>query len=182
LFHFSFEYARQNHYTKVTFADKPNVLRKSSIFAREIFEEIAACYPEIKAEIHNVDAVALWLVRRPEEFGVIVAENMFGDILSDLAGGVMGGLGFAPSANIGMKNSYFEPVHGSAPRVKLNTANPSAMFLTIGLMLDHLGYSVEAKKIHMALVKTIQQGKYLTYDLDGLASTQDMAQAIIGNL
>lgn len=179
LFEFSFDYANKQGYSRVTFADKPNVLRKSSAFAREIFESIAKQYPHIEADILNIDAVALWMVKRPQEFGVIVAENMFGDILSDLGAGVMGGLGFAPSANKGVKGSYFEPVHGSAPRVKQNSANPSAMFLTVGLLLEEFGYHEESARITQAVKDVVRESKHVTYDLGGKASTQDMSKAII---
>jgi len=179
LFEFSFKYAEREKFQRVTFADKPNVLRKSSAFAREIFEAVAAEYPHIKADIHNVDAVALWMVKRPSEFGVIVAENMFGDILSDVGAGVMGGLGFAASANIGEKGCYFEPVHGSAPRVKSNCANPGAMFLTISLLLENFGFIVESARIKKALQEVVKEGRHVTYDLGGDASTQTMAKAII---
>ncbi len=179
LFEFAFDHANQKEFNHVTFADKPNVLRKSSSFARDIFENVAKKYPHIKADIQNVDAVALWMVKRPDEFGVIVAENMFGDILSDLGAGIMGGLGFAPSANIGINGCYFEPVHGSAPRVKPNSANPSAMFLTIGLLLENFGYSIELKRIQYAIQQVIKEGRHTTYDLGGNASTQEIAEAII---
>jgi isocitrate/isopropylmalate dehydrogenase len=179
LFEFSFSYAKAHGYPRVTLADKPNVLRQSSAFTRQLFEEVAASYPMIKADILNIDAVGLWLVRRPEEFGVIVAENMFGDILSDVGAGVMGGLGLAPSANIGKTASYFEPVHGSAPRLKPNTANPSAMFLTISLLLEHFHYVSEAVKIKQAVGKVIKKGRHITYDLGGSASTTAMANEII---
>ncbi len=179
LFEFAFSYADKEKFDRVAFADKPNVLRKSSAFARNIFETVAEKYPNIKADIHNVDAVALWMVRRPQEFGVIVAENMFGDILSDLGAGVMGGLGFAASANVGIKGAYFEPVHGSAPRVKPNLANPGAMFLTIGLLLEHFGYHSESNRIKRAVRDVVKEGLHVTYDLGGSASTQTMAKAII---
>ena len=179
LFHFAFDYAASNGHQRVTFADKPNVLRQSSAFARECFEAVASAFPEIKADILNVDAVALWLVRRPEEFGVIVAENMFGDILSDLGAGVMGGLGFAPSANMGMKGAYFEPVHGSAPRILAKTANPSAMFLTCAMLLRHLGFDEEARRIQAGVQQVVTTSKHVTYDIGGSASTEEMAQAII---
>ncbi|MCC3704788.1 isocitrate/isopropylmalate dehydrogenase family protein [Rouxiella badensis] len=177
---YAFEYAKTNNYPSVTYADKPNVLRESGQFASDIFWEIAAEYPDIHAEIHNADAVALWLVQRPERFGVIVAENMYGDILSDLAAGVMGGLGIAPSANIGAETPYFEPVHGSAPRMaNRGKANPAAMFLTIGLMLEHLGFGNEAEKVKRAVTWVIQSGDTLTYDLGGNATTQQMADKIL---
>lgn len=179
LFEFAFHYAKQHNLPRVSLADKQNVLRQSGAFARELFESVAGQYPAIEAEILNVDAVALWLIRRPEIFGVVVAENMFGDILSDVGAGLMGGLGFAPSANIGQKNSYFEPVHGSAPKLKPNTANPSAMFLTMALLLSHFGYAKEAEKIKQALIRVVKTRQFLTYDLGGNSSTGDMAKAII---
>tara|TARA_Y100001947_G_C10346123_1_gene307887 strand:- start:1745 stop:3568 length:1824 start_codon:yes stop_codon:yes gene_type:complete len=179
LYRFAFAYADTHGFKRVTLADKPNVLRQSSAFAREFFEQVAQDYPHIQAEILNVDAVALWLVRRPEAFGVVVAENMFGDILSDVGAGVMGGLGFAPSANVGEKYTYFEPVHGSAPRVSAGQANPSAMFLTCAMLLRHLGYQSEACDIEQAVSEVVNTGKYVTYDVGGRATTADMASAII---
>lgn len=183
LFIFAFEYAKKNSFTKITLADKPNVLRYSGHFAKTILERIATNYSDISFDIQNVDAVALQLVRKPEQYQVIVAENMFGDILSDLGAGIMGGLGFAPSANIGNQKSYFEPVHGSAPKhANLNKANPSAMFLTIALMLKHHGFEKEGLKIERAVKKTIHEAEHLSYDLGGNASTKNMAKAIIENL
>ncbi|KTD21974.1 DlpA protein [Legionella londiniensis] len=179
IFRYAFQYAEQRKMTRVTFADKPNVLRNSSAFARNLFEEAAAQYPQIQADILNVDAVALWLIKRPESFGVIVAENMFGDILSDVGAAVMGGLGFAPSANIGKKGCYFEPVHGSGPRVEPGYANPSAMFLTIGMMLEQFGYGVEADKIKQSVIAVVNEGRHITRDIHGSSSTEEMAQAII---
>lgn len=179
LFKFAFHYADSNNLTRVCFADKPNVLRQSSAFARDIFESVAASYPHLTADIKNVDAVAYWLIKRPETFGVIVAENMFGDILSDVGAAVMGGLGFAHSANIGHKGCYFEPVHGSGPLIKAHSANPSAMFLTIGLLLKQFGFVEQAKTIRRAVIQVIQQGRYTTYDVGGTSSTLEMADAII---
>lgn len=179
IFKFAFQYAEMHGMGRVTFADKPNVLRESSAYARVLFEAVASDYPDIQADILNVDAVALWLIKRPESFGVIVAENMFGDILSDVSAGVMGGLGLAPSANIGAHQCYFEPVHGSAPRMAPESANPSAMFLSIALMLDHLGYSKEATMIRGAVVEVIRAGAVVTYDLGGSSTTDEMASAIL---
>ena len=180
LFNKAFNYAKNKGLDKVTLADKPNVLRESGQFSKDIFFSIADNYPSIKAEVHNVDALALWLTKRPETFGVIVAENMFGDILSDLAAGVMGGLGLASSANIGDSTAYFEPVHGSFPRMAgKNRVNPSAMFLTIALMLDHLGYEEEAKRIEHGVRQVVRQREKTTYDLGGNSSTQVMARAIM---
>lgn len=184
LYQYAFEYALKNDCKRVTLADKPNVLRNSSVLAREIFEEIAADerFQNIKADIQNVDAIALWLVKRPQQFGVIVAENMFGDILSDLAAGVMGGLGLAPSANIGFEKCYFEPVHGSAPNMQQNKANPMAMILTIAQMLNHLKFYKEAKLIEDAISNVIKRGKCLTYDLDGNNSTTQVTKAVLQEL
>ncbi|WP_105167296.1 isocitrate/isopropylmalate dehydrogenase family protein [Pseudoalteromonas sp. T1lg23B] len=183
LFKFAFEYAVKHGHKRVTFADKPNVMRDSGAFAEEVLDSVAANYPEIEYDIQNVDAMALWLATRPEQFGVIVAENMFGDILSDLAGGVMGGLGLAPSANYGEGTAYFEPVHGSAPSMYgKNKANPSAMFLSIALMLDYLGFEDAAEKIRVAVQETIRKSKNLTYDFGGDASTSELAAQIIDNI
>jgi isocitrate/isopropylmalate dehydrogenase len=179
IFEYAFAYAERHRMQRVTFADKPNVLRNSSAFAREIFESVAERYSNITADILNVDAVALWLIKRPEEFGVIVAENMFGDILSDVGAAVMGGLGFAPSANIGGSGCYFEPVHGSGPRLKKNSANPSAMFLTISMMLDYLGLFHEAERIRRSVTVILQQKQSVTYDGGGRSTTHEMAQAIL---
>ncbi|MBF8781982.1 isocitrate/isopropylmalate dehydrogenase family protein [Pseudomonas fulva] len=179
LLRFAFEHAVANGFDRLTLADKPNVLRHSGAFVRQILEETAADYPQIHACIENVDAVAMWMVRRPERFGVIVAENMFGDILSDLGAGLMGGLGLAPSANFGEGTAYFEPVHGSAPTYAgFDKANPSAMFLSTALMLDHLGHGHAAQAIRAA-VKQVMRSDLRTYDLGGRAGTREVAGRII---
>ncbi len=179
LLRFGFEYARKHGYRLVTVADKPNVLRNSSNYLRGRLELIAAKYPEINAEILNVDATALWMVRRPERFGVIIAENMFGDILSDVGAGVMGGLGLAPSGNIGDKSSYFEPVHGSAPAMAgLAKANPMALFLTVAQMLQHLDLPAPAEQINSAVRAVVRTRSTVTYDLGGGASTPEAASAV----
>ncbi|GAA5108396.1 hypothetical protein GCM10023261_10610 [Bartonella jaculi] len=184
LFEYAFSYAREHGLRRVTFADKPNVMRESGQFAQEIFEKVAQNYPEIEADIHNVDAVALWIATKPEQFGVIVAENMFGDILSNFAAGVMGGLGLAPSAHVGSKIAYFEPVHGSAPRIAgQNKANPSAMLYTTALLLDHLGFKDAAQQLSESVDQVIRAGKTITYDLGGgEASTRQMAEAVLNSL
>lgn len=180
LFHKAFVYAQSKGLSKVTLADKPNVLRESGQFSQDIFFSIAENYPSISAEVHNVDAIALWMVKRPETFGVIVAENMFGDILSDLAAGIMGGLGLAPSANVGKGPGFFEPVHGSFPRMAgKNKVNPSAMFMTIALMLDDLGFSEEARSIEQAVRYVVREAINTTYDLGGTSSTRLMAETIM---
>ncbi|UNE54865.1 isocitrate/isopropylmalate dehydrogenase family protein [Bartonella machadoae] len=183
IFEYAFSYAREHGFKRVTFADKPNIMRESSPFAQEIFEKVAQNYPEIEADIHNVDAVALWIVTKPEQFGVIVAENMFGDILSGLGAGVMGGLGLAPSANVGSKIAYFEPVHGSAPRIAgQNKANPSAMLYTTALLLDHLGFKEVAQQLSESVDQVIRVGKTVTYDLGGVATTRQMVEAVTNSL
>lgn len=180
LFRFAFDHAAAQGFRRVTFADKPNVMRESGHFAREIFERVAADHPAIDADIHNVDATALWLVTRPEQFGVIVAENMFGDILSDLAGGVMGGLGLAPSGNYGDGIAYFEPVHGSAPAMQgRDRANPSAMALSISMMLDYLGFEHEAAEVQAAVATSLRRSPVRTYDMGGGAGTRAFADRIV---
>jgi molybdenum cofactor synthesis domain-containing protein len=180
LFEFAFRYAIDHGFDSVTFADKPNVMRESGHFAEEIFTEVAARFAGVRPDIQNVDAVALWLTTRPEKFGVIVAENMFGDILSDLAGGIMGGLGVAPSGNYGLKRAYFEPVHGSAPGMAgKSKANPSAMCLSIALMLEHLGFAAEAERVRSAVVTVIRKGQNHTYDYGGSATTAAFANDVI---
>lgn len=183
LFHHSFNYARNKNYTRVTLVDKPYILRESGQFAADIFYEIASDYPEIQADIQNVDAVALRLQTHPESFGVIVAENMFGDILSDLAAGLMGGVGLAASINQGESFSYFEPVHGSAHQLEgHNRANPSGFFLTLALALHSLDYAEAAERIENAVRVIVQNSQYVTYDLGGQSTTQEMAQAIISEV
>ncbi|MFG3224966.1 isocitrate/isopropylmalate family dehydrogenase [Kitasatospora sp. NPDC048194] len=178
-----FEYARSHGYDRLTLVDKPNVLRHSGNHLRERLELIAGEYPEIGTEILNVDAVALWLVRRPERFGVLVAENMFGDILSDLGAGVMGGLGLAPSGNIGDHGSYFEPVHGSAPGMAgQDRANPMAMVLTVAQMLDHLGLPVPGGELRAAVRAVARRRTTVTYDMGGSSGTREVARAVAEQL
>lgn len=182
LIRFAFDYADKHQLGSVTLADKPNVLRQSGAFTREIFEKIASEYQHIEADCQNVDALGLRLVKKPQHLGVVVAENMFGDILSDVGAGVMGGLGLAPSANLGTKGSYYEPVHGSAPRVNRDLANPGAMFLTVALMLENQGWWEQACQIRNALVSVVHRSKTVTYDLGGSATTNEMAQAVLEQL
>jgi len=183
LFNFAFSYAQEHNYRKVTFADKPNVMRESGLFAKKILEEVSSQYPDIKHEILNIDAIALWLVKRPEQFQVIVAENMFGDILSDLGAGIMGGLGLAPSANIGYDYAYFEPVHGSAPSyVGFNKANPIAMFQTVALMLKHFDFYKEALFLEKCIQDVISENRHLTPDLGGTATTTELSGEILTRL
>lgn len=180
LLRYSFQLARKRQLKKITWADKPNVMRSSGQFVMNILKDVGSDYPEIEYEIKNVDAVAMWMVKRPELFEMIVCENQFGDILSDLGAGIMGGLGLAASANIGKGKSYFEPVHGSAPKYEgKNIVNPSAMFLTISMLLEHNGYKEEALTVKNAVCSVIQEGRSTTRDLGGKAGTVEMAKKII---
>ncbi|WP_078674240.1 isocitrate/isopropylmalate family dehydrogenase [Bartonella elizabethae] len=183
LFEYAFSYTRGHGFKRVTFADKPHVMRESGQFAQEIFEKIAQNYPEIEADIHDVDTVAMWIATKPEQFGVIVAENMFGDILSNLAAGVMGGLGLAAHAHVGDKIACFSSAHGSAPHLaEQNKANPSGMFYTVSLLLEHLGFLEEAKELSQSVDHVIRSGKTLPHDLGGSASPRQMVQAVSNSL
>ncbi|MCG2827971.1 3-isopropylmalate dehydrogenase [Methanothermobacter sp. K4] len=175
---FAFEYARREGWSRVTAVHKANVLKKTDGVFREEFYRVASDYPEMEAEDYYVDATAMYLITQPQEFQVLVTTNLFGDILSDEAAGLIGGLGLAPSANIGEKNAIFEPVHGSAPQIAgKNIANPTAMILTTTLMLKHLNKTPEAHKIQKALEKTLEAG-LVTPDLGGSLGTMEMAAEI----
>ena len=179
----AFEYAQTHGYPTVTLAEKPNVLRETSgLMVREA-RQIAAEYPGIKLWETNVDAMAMWLVKNPQDYGVLVSSNMFGDILSDLCAQLVGGLGFASSGNIGDEFAVFEPTHGSAPKYagKYNV-NPTAMLLAIKLMLDWLGERERAEVLEAAIAAVIAEGRVRTYDLGGSSSTLEMAQAIAEHL
>ncbi|WP_039758382.1 isocitrate/isopropylmalate family dehydrogenase [Bartonella queenslandensis] len=183
LFEYAFSYARAHGMKRVTFADKPNVMRESGQFAQEIFEKIAQNYPEIEADIHHVEAVSLGIVTKPEQFGVLVAENMFGALLSELAAGVMGGLELAASAHVGNQIACFKPAHGSAAHIAgQNKANPSAMLYTTALLLEHLGFQEEATQLTKSVDQVIRAGKTLPYDLGGSASPRQMAETVRNSL
>jgi len=192
----AFEYAKKFGYTNVTLCEKPNVLRETSGMMFKIAKEIAKEYPKISLWDTNIDAQMMWLTKNPEEYGVIVAENMFGDIISDGFAGLIGGLGFACSANLGDEVAVFEPTHGSAPKYeKLNPSivNPIAMFMSAVMMLDHIGEQDKATKIRNAISKVIEEGKVRTYDMmklkggadvfrHGAVSTQQLTNAVISKL
>ncbi len=191
-----FEYAKKHGYKNLTLCEKPNVLRETSGMMFRIAKEIAKEYPEIALWNTNIDAQMMWLTKNPEDYGVIVAENMFGDIISDGFAGLIGGLGFAYSANIGNNVAIFEPTHGSAPKYeKLNPSivNPIAMFMSAVMMLEYIGENKIAAKIKNAIAKVVKEGKVRTYDMlklkggpdvfeKGAASTQQMTDEIIANL
>jgi len=192
----AFEYAKKFGYTNVTLCEKPNVLRETSGMMFKIAKEIAKEYPNIFLWDTNIDAQMMWLTKNPEEYGVIVAENMFGDIISDGFAGLIGGLGFACSANLGDEVAVFEPTHGSAPKYeKLNPSivNPIAMFMSAVMMLEHIGEKDKAAKIRNAIAKVVEEGKVRTYDMLKLkggadvfakdaATTQQMTDAVISKL
>ncbi|EKF86826.1 isocitrate/isopropylmalate family dehydrogenase [Methanobacterium formicicum] len=173
---YAFEYAKKTGRKKVTAVHKANVLKKTDGLFRETFYQVAKDYPDMELDDRYVDATAMFFITRPEMFDVIVTTNLFGDILSDEAAGLAGGLGLAPSANVGEKIGLFEPVHGSAPdHAGKGTANPSAMILSAVLMLDYLEENDAARKLENALVEVLAEGKAVTGDLGGNASTMEMA-------
>ncbi|NYB52614.1 MAG: isocitrate/isopropylmalate dehydrogenase family protein [Methanobacteriaceae archaeon] len=178
----AFEEALKRGRTKVTAVHKANVLRKTDGVFRESFWKIADEYKDsegIDADELYVDAAAMFLVTDPHRFQVMVTTNLFGDILSDEGAGLVGGLGMAPSANIGDDNGLFEPVHGSAPDIAgKGIANPAAMILSACLMFNFLGEHQEAYKLEQALIKVLEDGKYLTPDLGGASTTLEMARAV----
>jgi len=179
----AFEYARTHGYPTVTLVEKPNVIRETSGMMVREAREIAAEYPEITLWETNVDAMAMWLVKNPQNYGVLVSSNMFGDIISDLAAQLVGGLGFASSGNLGDRFAVFEPTHGSAPKYAgLYKANPTAMLLAVKLMLDWLGEMELGKALHQAIADVIMEGKVRTYDLGGENSTLEVAQAVADRL
>ena len=191
-----FEYAKKFGYKNLTLCEKPNVLRETSGMMFKIAREIAKEYPDISLWDTNIDAQMMWLTKNPEDYGVIVAENMFGDIISDGFAGLIGGLGFACSANIGDNVAVFEPTHGSAPKYeKLNPSivNPIAMFMSTVMMLEHIGENEIAAKIKNAIAKVVEEGKARTYDMmklkggpdvfaKGAVTTQQMTDAVISKL
>ena len=190
LFRFSFDLARSRRQAgrgpgRVTCVDKANVFRAFAFF-RGIFDEIATEYPDLAAEHAYVDATALWMVQKPWDFDVLVTENMFGDILSDLGAGLMGGLGLAPSADIGLKQAVFQPCHGSAPDIAgQGVANPHAMILSAAMMLDWLGIKhdnaalrTDGVRLREAVEAVIASGDCLTRDLGGTAGTDAAAGAV----
>ncbi len=190
LFRFSFDLAQSRKQQgrgpgRVTCVDKANVFRAFAFF-RGIFDEIAVEYPDLAADHAYVDATALWMVQKPWDFDVLVTENMFGDILSDLGAGLMGGLGLAPSADIGLKQAVFQPCHGSAPDIAgQGVANPHAMILSAAMMLDWLGIKhdnaalrADGARLREAVEAVVARGDCLTRDLGGTAGTDEAAGAV----
>lgn len=179
----AFEYARLHGRKNVTIVEKPNVLRETGGFMLEIARGMAEEYPDIELWEANVDAMAMWLVKNPQDYGVLVAENLFGDIISDLAAQLVGGLGFACSGNIGEKYAVFEPTHGSAPKYDgMYKVNPTATLLAVKMMLDWLGEADAAQALENAIAAVIKEGAVRTYDLGGTATTLDVGRAVAGKL
>ena len=180
---FAFELARQEGRQKVTIIHKANILKSTSGLFLEVAREVAARYPDIQNEEMIVDAACMNLVMYPERFDVMVTTNLFGDILSDLCAGLVGGLGMAPGANIGEGAAIFEAVHGSAPDIAgKNIANPTSVILASIQMLEYLGMQDKAERIREAVRATIESGDRVTRDLGGTASTSEFTQAIIDRL
>lgn len=176
---FAFDYAKLNHRSKITAVHKANVLKKTDGIFRDTFYSISQDYPDIEAEDRYVDAMAMFLVIKPQQFNVIVTTNLFGDILSDEGAGLVGGLGLAPSANIGDEKGLFEPVHGSGPDIAgQGISNPSAMILSTVMMLKYLKEHREAVKLEEALKQVLNEGRKITPDLGGKAKTMEMVGEI----
>ncbi|MBN1953352.1 MAG: isocitrate/isopropylmalate dehydrogenase family protein [Bacteroidales bacterium] len=192
----AFNHANQYGYKSVTVCEKPNVIRETSGMMFRMAKKIREEYPGIELWNTNIDAQMMWLTKNPEEYGVIVAGNMFGDIVSDGFAGLIGGLGFACSANLGEKVAVFEPTHGSAPKYagyEVSIVNPIAMIASACMMLDHLGEYELAGRIRKAVAEVIAEGSVRTYDMmkmpgkpevikQGAASTVRMTDAIIQKL
>ncbi|MHC4469670.1 MAG: isocitrate/isopropylmalate family dehydrogenase [Planctomycetota bacterium] len=192
----AFDYAAKHGYRSVTICEKPNVIRETSGMMNAAAREAKADYPDIDLWFTNIDAQMMWLTKNPEDYGVIVAGNMFGDIISDGFAGLVGGLGFACSANVGEDCAVFEPTHGSAPKYAdyaTSIVNPIAMILSACMMLDYMGETDRAGAIRKAIAEVIAEGKVRCYDMmkmpgredvvtRGAASTVQMTDAIIGRL
>ena len=180
---FAFEIAKKYNRKKVTLVHKANILKTTSGLFLSVGKEIAKQYPEIQFEEMIVDACCMNLVKNPERFDVIVTTNLFGDILSDLCAGLVGGLGLAPGANIGEDVCIFEAVHGTAPDIAgKDLANPSALMLSACLMLEQLGYLNDAKMWRKAIQMTISDKSVCTKDLGGSGGTKSFTEAVIGNI
>lgn len=179
---FAFDYAVKNNRKEVCVVTKANIMKLSDGLFLECFRKVAKDYPQIKTREILVDNLCMQLVQNPEQFDVLVLPNLYGDIVSDLCAGLIGGLGVAQGANIGYDCAVFEPVHGSAPDIKgQNKANPTALLLSAIEMLRYIGETTYAEKIEKALFKTLKDGN-CTVDLGGTLSTTDFADAVIRNL
>ena len=180
---FAFDYVRKNGRKKVTAVHKANIMKLTDGLFLRTFREVAEDYPDIEANDCIIDALCMKLVQRPEQFDVLVAPNLYGDIISDLCAGLVGGLGFAPSANIGDKTRIYEAVHGSAPDIAgQDKANPSAILMAFAMMLNDLGMTDKADKLNAAIQAQVAEGKVITADIGGTAGTKEFTQAVIARL
>ena len=180
---FAFDYARKNGRKKVTAVHKANIMKLTDGLFLRTFREVAEDYPDIEANDCIIDALCMKLVQRPEQFDVLVAPNLYGDIISYLCAGLVGGLGFAPSANIGDKTRIYEAVHGSAPDIAgQDKANPSAILMAFAMMLNDLGMTDKADKLNAAIQAQVAEGKVITADIGGTAGTKEFTQAVIARL
>ena len=180
---YAFDLARNVGRRKVTVVHKANILKSTSGLFLKVAREVAAQYPDIECNEMIVDNCCMQLVMRPEQFDVLVTTNLFGDIISDLCAGLVGGLGLAPGANIGTEAAIFEAVHGSAPDIAgKGIANPVALLLGAVQMLEHLGRNAEAVRLRAAIVATMQERDHLTPDLGGTGTTSSFAEAIAKHL
>ena len=179
----AFEYAKKNGRKKVTCVHKANILKMSDGMFLAIFREVAKDYPEIEADDKIIDNTCMQLVMNPNQFDVMVMQNLYGDILSDLCSGLIGGLGLVPSSNIGADYAMFEAVHGSAPDIAgKHLANPTAFLWSACMMLEYLGENETASRIRKAVDEVLAEGKHLTRDLHGEASTEEYVDAVIARL
>jgi isocitrate dehydrogenase (NAD+) len=179
---FAFEYARKNKRKKVTAVHKANIMKYTDGLFLEVAREVSKKYPDIQFEDRLVDNLAMQLVKKPEEFDVLVLPNLYGDIISDLCAGLVGGLGIAPGANIGNEIAIFEPTHGSAPKYAgMDKVNPSASILSAVMMLRYIGEEEKANILENSLIEVLQEGKKLTYDLksENPAKCSEMTEEII---
>ena len=179
----AFEYAQKHGYRTVTLVEKPNVLRETSGLMTRVARQVAKDFPAIELWEANIDAMMMWLVKNPQQYGVLVTSNLFGDVVSDLCAQLVGGLGFAASGNIGDQFAVFEPTHGSAPKYAgQNKVNPIATFLAAKLMLDWLGETEKAMRLENAIAAVIAEGRVGTYDMGGKNTTMQMADAVASRL
>lgn len=179
----AFDFARKFHRKKVTIVHKANVVRATDGLFLETAKEVAGAYPEIQMDNANIDAMTMWLLKNPFNYDVLVAPNLYGDIISDLCAQMVGGLGFGCSGNIGTKLAVFEPTHGSAPKYAgQHKVNPIATILAVKMMLDWLGETEKGMALEKAVAAVIKEGRVRTYDMGGTSSTLDMAKAIAERL
>jgi len=183
---FAFEYARRNNRHKVTAVHKANIMKYSDGLFLQVARQVATNYPDIEFEDRIVDNMCMQLVQKPELYDVLVLPNLYGDIISDLGAGLVGGLGVAPGANIGSDYAVFEPTHGSAPKYKnQNKVNPIAMILSGMMMLQYIGENEKAHKLEKAVAEVIRENRFVTYDLKPIpnqheaAKTYEVGEAII---